>query len=89
MEKTALPPTSMTKQEQLTRQQVVKGTEILSNIVCQYDEAGNLYDSYVKVGEVISWKNATDLIILGLNVAGMGMAGKSLAKDGKALKAVS
>ncbi|MDE7424552.1 MAG: hypothetical protein K2N51_12840, partial [Lachnospiraceae bacterium] len=34
-------------------------------------------------------KNATDLITLGLSVAGMGMAGKSLAKDGKALKAVS
>ena len=50
---------------------------------------GNLYDSYVKDGEVISWKNATDLITLGLSVAGMGMAGKSLAKDGKALKAVS
>ncbi|MDE7424688.1 MAG: hypothetical protein K2N51_13540, partial [Lachnospiraceae bacterium] len=30
-----------------------------------------------------------DLITLGLSVAGMGMAGKSLAKDGKALKAVS
>ena len=89
MEKTALLPTSMTKQEHLTRQQVVKGTEILSDIVCQYDEAGNLYDSYVKVGEVISWKNATYLITLGLSIAGMGMAGKSLAKDGKALKAVS
>ena len=50
---------------------------------------GNLYDSYVKDGEVISWKNATDLIILGLSVAGVGMAGKSLAKDGKALKAIS
>ena len=53
------------------------------------ESAGNLYDSYVKDGEVISWKNATDLITLGLSVAGMGMAGKSLAKDGKALKAVS
>lgn len=53
------------------------------------ESAGNLYDSYVKDGEVISWKNATDLITLGLSVAGMGMAGKSLAKEGKALKAVS
>ena len=53
------------------------------------ESAGNLYDSYVKDGEIISWKNATDLITLGLSVAGMGMAGKSLAKDGKALKAVS
>ncbi len=53
------------------------------------ESVGNLYDSYVKDGEVISWKNATDLITLGLSVAGMGMAGKSLAKDGKALKAVS
>ena len=53
------------------------------------ESVGNLYDSYVKDGEIISWKNATDLITLGLSVAGMGMAGKSLAKDGKALKAVS
>ena len=53
------------------------------------ESAKNLYDSYVKDGEVISWKNTTDLITLGLSVAGMGMAGKSLAKDGKALKAVS
>ena len=53
------------------------------------ESVGNLYDSYVKNGEIISWKNATDLITLGLSVAGMGMAGKSLAKDGKALKAVS
>ena len=40
------------KAGQLTRQQVVKGTEILSDIACQYDDAGNLYDSYVKDGEV-------------------------------------
>ncbi|MBD5088438.1 MAG: hypothetical protein HDT30_06440, partial [Clostridiales bacterium] len=53
------------------------------------ESVGNLYDSYVKDGEIISWKNATDLITLGLSVAGMGMAGKSLAKDGKALKAIS
>ncbi|MDE7425419.1 MAG: hypothetical protein K2N51_17305 [Lachnospiraceae bacterium] len=53
------------------------------------ESVGNLYDSYVKDGEIISWKNATDLITLGLSVAGMGMAGKSLAKDGKALKTVS
>ncbi len=35
------------------------------------------------------YNDATGLITLGLSVAGMGMAGKSLAKDGKALKAIS
>ena len=39
-------------------------------------------------GEGLTWKNAVDVIALGISVAGMGMAGASIAKSGKSLKAM-
>ena len=39
-------------------------------------------------GEGLTWKNAVDVITLGISVAGMGMAGASIAKSGKSLKAM-
>lgn len=39
-------------------------------------------------GDGLTWKNAVDVITLGISVAGMGMAGASIAKSGKTLKAM-
>jgi len=44
--------------------------------------------SNITNGEGITWKNAVDVITLGISVAGMGMAGASIAKSGKSLKAM-
>jgi len=44
--------------------------------------------SNITNGEGLTWKNAVDVITLGISVAGMGMAGASIAKSGKLLKAM-
>ncbi|MDE6312570.1 MAG: hypothetical protein K2M46_02960 [Lachnospiraceae bacterium] len=40
----------------------------------------------METGKVFTLKNAENFISLGFSVAGMGLAGASLAKNGKALK---
>ena len=48
----------------------------------------NIHTAYVETGEIFSWGNAKEFITLGLSVAGMGLAGSSIAKSGKSLKAM-
>ena len=48
----------------------------------------NIHTAYVETGELFSWGNAKEFITLGLSVAGMGLAGSSIAKSGKSLKAM-
>ena len=46
----------------------------------------NIHANYVEMGKVFTLKNVENAISLGFSVAGMGLAGASLAKSGKALK---
>ncbi|MDE6312582.1 MAG: hypothetical protein K2M46_03020 [Lachnospiraceae bacterium] len=46
----------------------------------------NIHANYVETGKVFTLKNAENFISLGFSVAGMGLAGASLAKSRKALK---
>ena len=46
----------------------------------------NIHANYVETGKVFTLKNVENAISLGFSVAGMGLAGSSLAKSGKALK---
>ena len=48
----------------------------------------NIHTAYVETGEVFSWGNTKEFITLGLSVAGMGLAGSSIVKSGKSLKAM-
>ena len=48
----------------------------------------NIHATYVETGEVFSWGNTKEFITLGLSVAGMGLAGSSIVKSGKSLKAM-
>ena len=51
-------------------------------------EAAKQVYTNITNGDGLTWKNAVDVITLGISVSGMGMAGASIAKSGKSLKAM-
>ena len=62
------------------------GALILSGGIA-VESAQQIYTS-MSSEEGLTWKDATNVITFGISVAGMGMAGASIAKSGKSLKSM-